>query len=232
MDARTSRQGLLAVVAVALLALAGALVTQSSKGKVVGPHDTATITGAQRAAGPRFAATVAPGDRAWIEAAMRAARPEAQPLIALVDGLVEFRTVAGAPQGLVLPDAVPLGLTRMRRVGGDAAFTIDLNTEMLDGLRVQDRDVVVLHELGHVIDLAAVPIALGDRLEAAIPPAGACPQGPVDLAGSCTDPAERFADTFAKWALRGRVSAAGAGYGVPSPPSLEDWGAPLPALAR
>ena len=232
MDARTSRQGLLAVAAVAFLALAGALLTQSPKGKIVGPHDTATITGAQRGAGPRFAATVAPADRAWIEAAMRAARPEAQPLIALVDGLVEFRTVAGAPQSLVLPDAVPLGLTRMRRVDGDAAFTIDLNTAMLDGRRVQDRDVVVLHELGHVIDLAAVPTSLGDRLEAAIPPAGACPQGTLDLAGSCTDPAERFADTFAKWALRGRVSAAGAGYGVPSPPSLEDWGAPLPALAR
>ena len=44
-------------------------------------------------------------------------------------------------------------------------------------------------------------------------------------------PEERFADTFAKWALRGGVSAVGAGYGVANPPSLEDWGAPLSALA-
>ena len=49
--------------------------------------------------------------------------------------------------------------------------------------------------------------------------------------GDCTVPAERFADTFAKWALRGAVSATGAGYGVATPASLEDWGAPLAKLA-
>ena len=49
--------------------------------------------------------------------------------------------------------------------------------------------------------------------------------------GDCTAPEERFADTFAKWALRGAVSAAGAGYGVASPASLEDWGTPLATLA-
>ena len=43
--------------------------------------------------------------------------------------------------------------------------------------------------------------------------------------------AERFADTFAKWALRGRFSLAGSGYGIPTPPSLEDWGRPLGRLA-
>ena len=51
------------------------------------------------------------------------------------------------------------------------------------------------------------------------------------LTGSCAEPAERFADTFAKWALRGSVSVVGAGYQVPNPPSLEDWGAPLAALS-
>ncbi len=49
--------------------------------------------------------------------------------------------------------------------------------------------------------------------------------------GDCTAPEERFADTFAKWALRGAVSLAGAGYSVASPASLEDWGAPLARLA-
>ena len=49
--------------------------------------------------------------------------------------------------------------------------------------------------------------------------------------GACAAPAERFADTFAKWALRGSVSAVGAGYEVANPPSLEDWGAPLAALS-
>ena len=51
------------------------------------------------------------------------------------------------------------------------------------------------------------------------------------MTGSCAEPAERFADTFAKWALRGGVSAVGAGYEVANPPSLEDWGAPLAALS-
>ena len=49
--------------------------------------------------------------------------------------------------------------------------------------------------------------------------------------GACAQPEERFADTFAKWALRGAVSAAGAGYAIAAPASLEDWGAPLGALA-
>jgi len=31
--------------------------------------------------------------------------------------------------------------------------------------------------------------------------------------------------------LRGAVSAAGAGYAIAAPASLEDWGAPLGALA-
>ena len=51
------------------------------------------------------------------------------------------------------------------------------------------------------------------------------------MTGACAEPAERFADTFAKWALRGGVSAVGAGYEVANPPSLEDWGAPLSALS-
>ena len=42
---------------------------------------------------------------------------------------------------------------------------------------------------------------------------------------------ERFADTFAKWALNGAVSEVGAGYGIATPASIEDWGAPLGRLA-
>jgi len=222
MDARR-RQGVLAVLAVALLALAAAVMQgRSAPVSAAGPPDTARITGEQRAAGTRFAPGVAPADRAWIEAAIAGARPEAKALIGRVDGLVEFRTVPGGD---------PLGLTSTRFVGDEATFTIDLNVGELDGRRVQDRAVVVLHELGHVIDHALVPKAVDAKLDAAIPPNGACAQQSALLSGSCTEPAERFADTFAKWALRGAVSAAGAGYGVPNPPSIEDWGAPLAALA-
>jgi hypothetical protein len=224
MDARSTRQGIIAVVVVALLALATAAATKSSGTvRVVHPGDTVGITDAQRSAGLRFAPDGTAGDRAWIEAAIASARPEAKPLIDAVDGLVEIRTVPGGD---------PLGLTSTSVVGDAASFTIDLNIAELDGRRAQDRDVVVLHELGHVIDHALVPQDLNDRLEAGIPRTGPCGRFPEGLTGSCTEPAERFADTFAKWALRGRVSVVGAGYGVANPPSLEDWGAPLIALAN
>jgi hypothetical protein len=44
-------------------------------------------------------------------------------------------------------------------------------------------------------------------------------------------PEERFADTFAKWALRGAVSGVGSGYSLATPVSLETWGEPLGLLA-
>ena len=116
-------------------------------------------------------------------------------------------------------------------MGEKASFTISFDTFLLNGRRASDRDVVVLHELGHAIDFALVPQALNDRLEAGIPRTGTCVEDAEGLAGSCALPAERFADTFAKWALRGAVSVTGAGYSIPMPASLEDWGAPLGTLA-
>ena len=80
-----------------------------------------------------------------------------------------------------------------------------------------------------MIDAALVAPELRDRL-AGLAAAQRRAASPPDT-GDCTAPEERFADTFAKWALRGEVSAAGAGYEVATPASLEDWGAPLAALA-
>ena len=96
--------------------------------------------------------------------------------------------------------------------------------------RAIDRNVVVLHELGHIVDFVLADDALVRQLDAGIPPAGTCESTSDDF-GACTAIEERFADTFAKWALRGSVSAVGAGYQVANPPSLEQWGAPLAALA-
>jgi hypothetical protein len=76
-----------------------------------------------------------------------------------------------------------------------------------------------------------VPPGLNRRLDDAIPRGGPCIHDDLGSAGGCTPVQERFADTFAKWALGGAVSAAGAGYMIPAPASLEDWGAPLGALA-
>ena len=107
-------------------------------------------------------------------------------------------------------------------------YEVSFNLAYLDGERKLDRDSTVAHELGHVIDVALVAPELRDRLAASLPPSGGCV---TQDTGDCTSSEERFADTFAKWALRGEVSAAGAGYAVATPASLEDWGAPLATLA-
>jgi hypothetical protein len=175
--------------------------------------DTVDITESARAAGPRFGADVPPPDREWILAAIARARPEAARLIGEVDGLVRFGTAV---------DDDALGVTR----SGPRGFSVDLAVAMLNNDRVMDRATVVLHELGHVIDFALVPAALNATLDEQIPRGGPC-----GLAIDCDRPEERFADTFAKWALNGAVSEVGAGYGIAMPPSIEGWGAPLAALA-
>ena len=221
-DARPRR--MLTLLVVAVLASAAAAFAGGRDGTFVSSRaaaDTARISAEERAAGLRFAATVAAGDRAWIEDAIARARPEAQALVAEVDGLIEMRTHRG----------LPIGYTHSVMRGDRATFAISVDTVLLNGRRTTDRDVVVMHELGHAIDLALVPQALNDRLDAQIPRTGRCVSDSHGLAGSCTEPVERFADTFAKWALRGSVSAVGAGYGVATPASLEEWGAPLATLA-
>jgi hypothetical protein len=176
--------------------------------------DTVDITDEARARGFTFAPDVAAGDRAWILQAIGRARPEAARLIAEVDGLVVIRTFAAGGN--------TLGVTR----GHERGFDVDLNVRYLNGERALDRATVVLHELGHVVDFALVPEALDGRLDAQIPQGGPCGEA-ID----CDLPEERFADTFAKWALNGAVSEVGAGYGIPTPASIEDWGAPLAELS-
>jgi len=176
--------------------------------------DTVEITGEARAAGLRFSTAVPPADRAWIEAAIARARPEAARLIAEVDGLVEVGADVGE-EGV-------LGVTR----SGPHGFTVDLALARLDNDRAPDRATVVLHELGHVIDFALVPAAVNASLDAQVPRGGPC-----GLAIDCDRLEERFADTFAKWALNGAVSEVGAGYGIAMPASIENWGAPLAEIA-
>jgi len=218
------RPFLRAAALLVLLAAAGAVsgcgVTAVPDGALV-THDgdTVEISAEARAAGPRFAAGVAAGDRAWILAALSRARPEAASLIREVDGLVEIRTdLHDRGDAIGLTEAGPQGIV------------VSFDIARLNGTAALQRDTVVLHEFGHVVDFALVPEALGATLDAGIPTGGPC-TSPGDALGACAQPAERFADTFAKWALRGAVSAAGAGYAIAGPASLEDWGAPLAALA-
>jgi hypothetical protein len=206
----------LAIVAVALAALlaVGARLTARTAAH---PADTLQLTAEQRAAGLRFAPSVSAADRAWVLAAIARARPEAQRLIGEVDGLVTIDT-AGTYPGM--------GLTQY----ANGAFRIWLNIRELDGARTIDRPTTVLHEFGHVVDIALIPPELDAGLDAGIPRGTNCDRlGGFDY-GSCAAPEERIADTFAKWALGGAVSAVGAGYGIPAPASMDGWGAPLAAL--
>ena len=108
---------------------------------------------------------------------------------------------------------------------------VSVDARSLNSDRAFDRDVVVLHELGHVVDFQLVDDELVQQLDRTIPRVGSCGDSQLLPTGACTAVEERFADTFAKWALRGRISLAGSGYGIPAPASIEDWGAPLGLLA-
>jgi hypothetical protein len=171
-----------------------------------------------RAATFTFDASVMPKDREWILASIDTLRPEARQLVDDVDGMVTIG-VYNEPSGGAAGTTQQLAPT---------AFQVRFNIGYLDADRQSDRDVVVAHELGHVVDFALMRPELRDQLAAELPSSGACITADT---GDCTAPEERFADTFAKWALRGAVSAAGAGYGTLAPASLESWGAPLATLA-
>ncbi len=217
--AMTATQRLLGIAvagAVALAVLAPVVKSRvDADGRLTtSDGDTVDITKQAREGGLRFAAGVAPGDRQWIAAAIARARPEAARLVAEVDGLVVVGTFADSGS--------TLGITRSHERG----FTVDLNVAFLNGERRGDRATVVLHELGHVIDFALVPAAINAALDGQIPRGGPC-----GLAIDCDREEERFADTFAKWALNGAVSEVGAGYGIAMPVSIEDWGAPLAQLS-
>jgi hypothetical protein len=171
-----------------------------------------------RAATFRFAPGTASADRTAFLTAVADARPPARRLVGLVDGLVDVRV---GPTG----DPGTLGLTESG--GPRYEVTVDLGrVAALYGQRGIDR--VVLHELGHVVDHALVPDDVMARLQGGIPAGFGCDEG---RAGACADSAERFAESFAKWATGDIGVDLYIGYKVPPPgPTLDAWGAPLEHL--
>jgi hypothetical protein len=200
---------ILVLVAIAVFAAARMNAPAAADGEISDEARAATLT---------FGPGVAQRDRDWILAAIASARPEAQRLIQEIDGLTEVRTGLRGGQAIGLAE-----LTAGRAV-------VSFDTSMLNGDRAIDRNVVVLHELGHVVDHFLVDDETVAELDESIPTVGSCDGSTVPI-GACTAIPERFADTFAKWALHGRFSLAGSGYGIPAPRSIEDWGAPLGLLA-
>lgn len=176
------------------------------------------LPAAARAATFRFAPGTAPADRAAFLAAVADARAPARRLVDLVDGLVDVR---------VGPTGVPAALGLTEAGGARYTVTVDLGrVAAVYGRRGMDR--VVLHELGHVVDHALVPDDAMARLQAGIPAGYGCDEG---RAGACAAPAERFAESFAKWATGDIGVDLYVGYKVPPPgPTLDAWGAPLEHL--
>lgn len=205
-------------VVVAACVFAGGLASRLARAHTGAAPGSVRITPEIRRAGLRFSPTVAPTDRQWILAAIAKAQPQARELIDEVDGLVTVDTAGEGPM---------MGYTRPQADG----YTVWLNLRRLNGTREIDRATTVLHELGHVVDFALIGEATARALDDGIPRGGYCQEHNGVLYGNCAAAEERLADTFAKWALGGAVSAVGAGYGIASPPSLVDWGRPLGALA-
>jgi hypothetical protein len=177
------------------------------------------LPAAARRATFHFDPAVAPSDRQLFLAAVAAARPEARQLIGLVDGLVDVHV---GPTGV--PGAI--GTTQDTASGYDV--TVDLG---LVAQRFGQRGITrtVLHELGHVVDHALVTDDVVASMDAEIPAGLGCDDG---VTGACANRQERFAETFAKWALGDIGVNLDIGYKVP-PPSvpLDVWGQPLARLA-
>jgi hypothetical protein len=187
----------------------GARHRLASAGAIQGgaqPLDAAT-----RAAGFQFR-TGSAAHRAAFERAVADARPEARAMIGIVDGLTHVRLEAalGAAPGVA--------------VAGDSGYDVAVDIERAAHAGRRGIDRVVLHELAHVIDGALVTDAMMAPLQAAIPAPSAC-------GADCPTAAERFAETFARWATGDPGEDISLGYDVPMPqPSLDAWGAQLTAL--
>ena len=194
-----------AVVLAAALALSG----QAQRAVPHGPDAPARTTFA-------YTAAAGAGDQQLFRDAVAVARPEAQRLIARVAGHVEVSFDAVA-RGRAL------GVTSSR---GDGEYHVDIDVPgsmAAGGPRAVQR--VVLHELGHVVDLALLSDGLRATLDGQFPAGYACP------ASGCADRRERFAETFAKWALGDIGASLYVGYAVPPPVvTLDRWGEPLAAL--
>src|SRR4051794_17813077 len=167
------------------------------------------VSAEERAAPLRFAPTVLAGDRQWILGAIATARPEARRLIAEVDGTVIVDTDLNTPAGVMTPGGMAIGLTHS--VGDHVGISLDVRE--LDGERAIDRNVVVLHELGHVIDFELLDDPLRQQLDATIPASREC-NGPVDGVGGGPAGAGGLPGPFPKGGPRGGFPPPGPGYRI------------------
>jgi hypothetical protein len=169
-------------------------------------------------AGLRFDPSMAPSDQQIVRQVVAEARPEARRLVELVAGLV---TISVGDPGVGIA-----GQTRPTAGGYDVVLDLG-GVYRTNGMRGVRR--LVLHELAHVVDLALVPVKLELQLDAATPRGFGCEGG---RSGGCAVRAERFAESFAKWATGDIGNDVYLGYRVPPPRSLSGWGDPLASIRR
>lgn len=173
---------------------------------------------ATRAATFRFASGTASAQELAFLDAIAVARPEARRLIDDIDGLVTV--------GFGVPEvAGAIGVTRFD--GEGYKVMVDLaGVGRRHGAR--GVDALILHEMGHVVDRALVPDDLVAALDAQIPTGVRCPPG--QPTGACATVEERFADTFAKWAMDDLGVNGTVGYRILPPVPIAKWGKPLAKL--
>ncbi|MGH2917447.1 MAG: hypothetical protein ACRDLS_02455 [Solirubrobacteraceae bacterium] len=177
------------------------------------------LSSEQRARTFTFAPGTSPDEQRLFLGAVASARPEARRLVDLVDGLVTVHFERPARI-----DAI--GLTSFD--GEDYEVRIDL-AAVISRFGVREAEAIVLHELGHVVDLALVPDDLVSQLDRDIPIGESCQRdGPT--VGACAPIEERFADTFSKWAMDDLGVNLASGYRILPPVPLEQWGRPLTRL--
>jgi hypothetical protein len=109
-----------------------------------------------------FADSVPIADRQWVVQAVAQARPEAIRLIQLIDQRTTIAPLGDDPY-LGLTSYLPSGRHRIR-----------LDLKRLDGDMRANRELVLLHELGHVVDRSLVPEDFRYRLAAEVPDSGFC----------------------------------------------------------
>jgi len=177
------------------------------------------LTDAQRARSFTFAPGSAPDEQRVFVSAVASARPEARRLVDLVDGLVTVHFERP-------PGDATIGLTRFD--GADYDVFIGLR-EVIARYGAREGGAIVMHELGHVVDIALVPDTLVNELDRDIPVGENC-RGDGQTVGACAPIEERFADTFSKWAVDDLGVNLSSGYRILPPVPLERWGRPLAGL--
>jgi hypothetical protein len=159
-------------------------------------------------AGWRFARSVTPRLRAALRAVVRGANPQARRLIGRIDGLATLAVSPAARASVASLSDMTVHYRRAHLTGDPGV-----------------RRLIVLHEIGHLVDVALVDPGTRRALDRMVPAGNPCARhaGPRGEAG-CEPTAERFADTFAKWAAGTTFAGVPAGYAIRAPRSLGRWG--------